>query len=220
MALFGLALGIHITSGSVGLLSGTINIIRRKGDVAHSRIGKAFFWSMLCTGFSSLLLAQLHPNYFLFTVGVFTIYMTGTGQRSLALKQIANGASAKPIDWFLTGAMLLFSLIFLGMGIYRLTQSDNFGIVLIVFGSIAMLMSKADFNHYRGLSLLKNAWLIVHIQRMTGAYIASLTAFLVVNLDNKLIPGAVAWLLPTAVLVPLIVKWSRQHSRPKTQAAS
>lgn len=217
MTLFKLVLSIHIISGGLGLLSGTVNIIRRKGDLIHARVGKVFFLSMLSTGISSLGLAQMHPNYFLFIVGIFTIYMTATGQRSLALKQIANGAKAKPIDWLLTGAMLLVALGFLGMGIYRITNGDNFGIVLMVFGGIALLMCKADFNHYRDMSPLKNAWMPIHIQRMIGAYISALTAFLVLNLHGDYIPGFVAWLLPTALLVPFIVRWSRQYSKLKRE---
>jgi type IV secretory pathway component VirB8 len=45
---------------------------------------------------------------------------------------------------------------------------------------------------------------------MIGAYIASITAFLVVN--NTILPGVVAWLLPTAVLVPVLIKWSRKYA--------
>jgi hypothetical protein len=52
---------------------------------------------------------------------------------------------------------------------------------------------------------------------MIGAYISALTAFLVVNLHGDYIPGFVAWLLPTALLVPFIVRWSRQYSKLKRE---
>jgi hypothetical protein len=44
---------------------------------------------------------------------------------------------------------------------------------------------------------------------MTGSYIASSTAFLVVN--NTILPGIIAWLIPTVLLVPLIIMWSRKN---------
>ncbi|MEJ7684882.1 MAG: hypothetical protein WKG06_44950 [Segetibacter sp.] len=44
---------------------------------------------------------------------------------------------------------------------------------------------------------------------MTGSYVASATAFLVVN--NKILPNIIAWLLPTIIIVPLIVSWTRKY---------
>jgi uncharacterized membrane protein YbaN (DUF454 family) len=48
---------------------------------------------------------------------------------------------------------------------------------------------------------------------MTGAFIASATAFLVVNAKYfpDIIPGFVYWLLPTIIFTPLIVKWSKKY---------
>ena len=94
--LFQIFLVLHITGGAVGLLSGTINIIRKKGDKKHKLVGKFFLYGMLLAGFSALVLSVLHPNYFLFIVGVFTLYMTGTGERYLYLKKLlATGTFTK-----------------------------------------------------------------------------------------------------------------------------
>lgn len=51
----------------------------------------------------------------------------------------------------------------------------------------------------------------MHTSRMTGAYIAASTAFLVVNARHlpKAIPGFALRLAPTIALTPLIVWWSR-----------
>ena len=40
---------------------------------------------------------------------------------------------------------------------------------------------------------------------MVGTYIASITAFLVVN--NTILPGLVVWLAPGVLLTPLIFYW-------------
>jgi hypothetical protein len=66
-----------------------------------------------------------------------------------------------------------------------------------------------DFKNFRNKSKVKNFWLTTHIQRMTGSYIASATAFLVVN--NTILLGVISWLLPTAILTPLIVIWVRKY---------
>jgi hypothetical protein len=52
---------------------------------------------------------------------------------------------------------------------------------------------------------------------MLGSYIASVTAFLVVN--NTILPPMIAWLLPTAAVTPLIVTWSRKHKKVAIQEA-
>jgi hypothetical protein len=50
---------------------------------------------------------------------------------------------------------------------------------------------------------------------MIGAYIASITAFLVVNID--FVPGAILWLLPTFLMVPLIIVWSNKYKILKSE---
>ena len=64
---------------------------------------------------------------------------------------------------------------------------------------------------------LVSIMMLAHLQRMTGSYIAACTAFLVVNLDKVKIPipPVIAWLLPTMILTPLIIKWSRERGHIK-----
>jgi len=207
--LFTTLLIIHIVAGSIGLITGTINIARKKGDKVHKNIGKFFLYGMLVNGFAGLLMSLLHPNYFLFIIAVFSIYLVGTGQRSLSLKRLHEDQKPKAIDWLLTLTMLVFAFAFVGFGAYLLVNGEALGTVLIAFGMISFLMVKKDIKNYRGQSEIKNHWLLTHIQRMIAGYIAALTAFLVVN--NTILPGVVAWLLPTVVLTPLIFYWSKKY---------
>jgi hypothetical protein len=146
---------------------------------------------------------------FLFIVGVFSIYMVSTAKRFLFLKNIHLGQKPKPIDWVLTILMSLFGLFFIIYGALLLANSKNFGYVLLVFGFISLLMAKKDFSIYNGNINNTNYWLLIHIGRMVGAYIASITAFLVVN--NTILPGVVVWLAPTVVLTPLIFYWLNKY---------
>lgn len=211
--LFNIFLVLHITSGTIGLLTGTYNLIRTKGDRMHKNIGKIFSLSMLMTGVSALVLAILNPNYFLFIIGIFTIYLTATGHRYIYLKMLSIHQRPKELDWLITISMLLAGIIFLVMGILQLISGTTFGIVFIVFGMIGLLFVKTDFANYRGKVKGKNYWLVAHLQRMTAAYIAAFTAFLVVNADNipVPVPAIVFWLLPTVLLTPLIVMWTRRR---------
>lgn len=213
---FNVFLILHIAGGSVGLLTGAINILRKKGDKKHRFIGILFLFSMLTTGISALVLAYLNPNHFLFIVGVFTLYLVGSGQRYLKHKQPSKLRS-KLIDWIITSLMLLAGILFIGLGVSTIVKSNMFGLVYITFGSLGLLFVRQDFRNYNNTSTVKNYWLIGHLQRMTGGFIAALTAFLVVNnrYFPERIPSFIFWLLPTIILTPLIIKWSRKYEVKK-----
>ena len=210
--LFKIFLALHIVCGATGLISGTVNIVRKKGGKNHKATGNVFLYSMLVAGSSALFLSVVKENYFLFIVGIFTVYMTGTGRRYLLFKN----KERKPnwIDYLLSYGMLATALVFAAMGTYKLIHHDNFGIVFLVFGVIAFRFAMVDIKNYSGKHSFRNYWLIGHLQRMMGSYIAALTAFLVVNSKYlpPQMPAYVAWLFPTVVVVPLIFKWSKKYA--------
>jgi hypothetical protein len=210
--IFNILLVLHIIGGTLGIASGTINIIRKKGDMPHKTVGKVFLYSMLLAGISSLILAVMHPNNLLFIIGVFTIFLVGTGRRYLSLKQLAQGQKPLLVDWFLTIVMLIFGVIFICYGLFTLIHKELFALVYIVFGVAGLRYVLKDFNYYRGQKITtKNYWLIEHIGRTMAGYIASLTALLVVNSASlSFIPNVLLWLLPTIIFVPLIVIWSKK----------
>lgn len=211
--LFKIFLTLHIIGGSVGLFTGTINLVRKKGDKNHKLIGKIFAYSMLTAGISSFVLSILHVNYFLFMIGVFTIYLVGTGYRYIYLKMLGSDQRPKILDWAITIGMLLVGLLFIRLGIRHLLAHNNFGIVFIVFGTLGLRSAKTDFDNYRGKLREKNYWLLAHLQRMTGGYIAAITAFLVVNAKYSpvVLPSVLVWLLPTVILTPLIISWTKKY---------
>jgi len=211
--LFKTMLYIHITGGATGLISGLLNLTRKKGDKKHRTTGNVFTWAMLCTGFSALILSVLNPNYFLFIVGVFTVYLVGTGKRYIYLKLLAKDQKAGITDRILTYGMLVAGIAFVISGILLLYSAKYFGIVLIVFGILSLLFVRKDLRHYKGITGSKNYWLLEHLQRMTGAFIAASTAFLVVNTPNLPFnpPSVLMWLLPTIILTPLIIYWSNKY---------
>lgn len=210
--IFKIFLVIHVIGGSIGLLTGILNMIAEKGNSKHKTIGKIFSFSMLSAGISSLVLSTIHPSLFMFMVGIFTIYMVGTGNRYLHLKMLNNNQKPKLIDWTLTITMMLSGILFIVLGTLNLLKSNYFGVVFITFGFLGMLFVRHDFKNYTGKSHLLNYWLSEHLQRMIGAFIASTTAFLVVNAKYlpSTIPIVVYWLLPTLLFTPLIIIWARK----------
>lgn len=206
MDFFQLLLILHISGGTISLLLGLVIMLSKKGGKVHQKIGRIYFYAMLTAALVALPMSCIHPNYFLFIIGVFTAFMLVSGKRYLHKKTTSD---VTPIDWLLTGIMLLFGLAFMGFGIYNLMHQAFFGIVFIAFGMISMLFINQDYKNFTGKSTIKNYGLTTHLQRMSGSYIASVTAFIVVN--NTILPGVLAWLLPTAILVPFIIKWTRKY---------
>jgi uncharacterized membrane protein len=199
---------IHIVMGALSLMTGTLNILFKKGTTQHKTVGKVFVISMLISSFTALILSIYDDNLFLLIIGIFTIYMIATGTRFLKIKKRVQFKRLKYSDWVLTLLMLFFSIFLLTNGIQKILNGFQFGIVPIVFSLISLFMVIQDIRIFMGLSRFKNFGLLIHIQRMIGAYIASLTAFLVVNVEFS--TAFVVWLLPTLIFLPLIIIWSRK----------
>ncbi|MBK6859075.1 MAG: DUF2306 domain-containing protein [Saprospiraceae bacterium] len=206
MTLFKILLAIHIFCGGTSLLIGFFILLSRKGNRRHKFAGTIYFYSMLLTALLAVVLAYLHPNYFLFIIGIFTSYMLLTGKSYLRKR---SQFDVKYIDWLLSLTMLLFGAVLIAFGCYNMILGNYFGIVHLVFGGFSWLFVYQDYINFKGRSSVQNYWLVTHLQRMVGSYIASVTAFIVVN--NTLLPGIVAWILPTVLLVPLIIIWSRKY---------
>ncbi len=206
MSLFSSLLYLHIAAGTTSLLMGLVVLFLRKSDRRHKLLGNIYFFSLLIASIVAIPMSYLHANAFLFIVSIFTIYMLLTGRRYIRKK---SAADVTVVDWSLSTVMAIFGVAFIGFGCFHLLRSNTFGTVWVVFGLIGCLFVYQDWVNYRGKSGTKNFYLTTHLQRFIGSYIATVTAFLVVN--NTWLPGTIAWLLPTVLLVPLIVWWSRKY---------
>ena len=188
----------HAAFGGIALLVGLIALIVTKGNYLHRTAGKIFYYCML-TGASLAIIISLlpkHENPFLFSIGIFSCYMILSGKRILKMKKLFCGAKPQTVDLLLPVIMGLTST---GMLIFRIkmkTGGDNNGIVLIVFSLIGATMSASDLKMIRKQPTDKKFWLYQHISKMTGGYIAAVTAFVVVN---EFIPGIYGWLSPTVI---------------------
>jgi uncharacterized membrane protein len=200
---------LHIVGGSIGLLCGTLVFTLKKGTKTHATLGKLFLIGMLLAGVTSQVMAVIHPNAFLFMVGVFTLYLVGSGARAIYTKSFRAHHS---IDRFLQFGMIIAGIILIFLGVKRLLTGDFFGIVFVVFAGIGLLMALQDLRS-TSIPHDKKAYLRKHLQRLGGGFIASATAFLVVNIRElpDWLPAWGLWLLPTIVISPLLFYYSRKH---------
>lgn len=213
--LFNSFLIIHIICSTIGLLSGTMSMVLKKGNNFHRKIGQVYYFTMLIGGLSSMVLSAIHRNVFLFLLGIFTVYLIITGKRYLSFKNADH--KCNKFDWLHSIAMFLVAGTLVILGIYRSIDRNEFGVIFIFFGLLGLRFSSTDYTYFRGKSKVINFWLTVHLQRFIGSYIAALTAFLVVNAKYipKTIPFWVVWLLPSIILIPVILRWTRKYRKIK-----
>ena len=188
----------HATFGGIALLSGFVALVTPKGNTLHRRGGKIFYYTMLAGAFLAIIISNLpnHKSPFLFVIGIFSSYMILSGKRILSLKKLYRGEKAKTKDFLLPTLMSLTATAMLFYGIKMKSSGDDNGIVLIVFGAIAGIMAASDIRLLRSKPTDKKFWLYQHISKMTGGYIAAVTAFIVVN---QFLPGLWGWLTPTVI---------------------
>ncbi|MBZ0205126.1 MAG: DUF2306 domain-containing protein [Flavobacteriales bacterium] len=203
-----LSLVVHIISGFTALLTGTAILVLRKGGKVHRRTGLVYFIALMAVAATSFVMSVIHPSPFLFMVGVFTLYLGLSGYR--AVKHRLRHTGAWDLLITLLGAANAVAMVLSGH------------LVLMVFGGISAWLVFGDVRTYvytlRHMPVPKLLWLQRHIGHMLGSYIATVTAFLVVNLSSSPL-GMMIWFAPMVVVVPLILIWTRRYVAGPTLAA-
>lgn len=213
-------LALHIVAGFIALATGGIALAASKGRNTHNLSGRIFFYAMMLVTLTALLLSLIKDLSFLLMIAVFSGYMAYTGYRAMHFFRKQKHLTI--IDKTLWGCATLFALWML---LHALQLSfplpswqfrfDSFALILMVFGLILGRFVLQDFFACHSPSTsTKNQWLPLHIVRMCGAYIATFTAFLVVNVTVQ--PAFIPWLLPTLLGTPLISYFIRKYQTKPT----
>lgn len=206
---------VHAIAGTVALLAGPVAMLTKKGGYLHRLSGRYYIYSMMVVFVTAVVVAYLKSLTFLFMVAFFSSYLVLSGYRALRWKQLSTNRRVAPIDWFIQIGAGLTAAVLLVWGGYQVAMGSLFGSVGLIFGAIALLRVWQTITKFKTPPDDKAYWLYSHIIGMSGGYIATLTAFLVVNVH--FLPSVVIWLLPTVVGVPLIVTVIR---RIRTERAS
>ncbi len=200
---------IHAVFGGIALLAGGMAISVRKGSSTHKKSGKVFFFSMLFSAAISLIVALLpnHENPFLFSIGIFSAYFLISGYRSLRYK---NQDFKLGLDRLISYILILTGI---SMIIYPLLNEGKINIVLLVFGIVSLIFGGRDLMLYQKPEKLRKDWLKLHLGKMTGGYIAAMTAFIVVN---EVLPGILNWFAPGLIGGFFIAYWLKKVGKTKT----
>jgi len=203
MELYKVLISLHIVSGFTALFGGLVPIFAKKGSKLHVRGGWVYFWAMTGVLLTTIGLFAMKPSQLLFLllVGIFSFYIAFSGVRSVRFKKTTNRAA--PLDWLMAGLVSVCGIIMIGLSIFHFFAQKGvfeYAILFLVFGTICFTQATSDLSKFRKLKMglrLAKPWLAAHIIKMGGAYIATCTAFFVVNIH--FLPTLIVWLTPTVI---------------------
>lgn len=179
---------VHMFVGTLALAAGPVAMWSPKGGKVHRLAGNIYVCAMVVIAATGAILALKINSIFMLSIAVLSFYLTYTGYRALGRKQSHKGSWFNSLDWAVT--LLAFAF---GLGLIV----RGFGDVLsLFFGMLTCSLSVITLrrlNRKRG----KHDWLYDHITGMCGSYIATFTAFALVNM--RFLPPVLLWILPTVV---------------------
>ena len=199
---------IHAPLGGIALLTGGIALIVKKGNNVHKKSGKIFFFSMLFSAISAFIISVLpnHESPVLFSIGLFSTYFLISGLRSLRFKHKEFQLKTDKIIAY------IISLTGITVILYPILLFSKLNIILTVFGVIGIVFGLRDLKLFKDIKNLKKNWLKLHLGKMTGGYIAAVSAFFVVN---QILPGIWNWFVPGIIGSGYITYWMIKLNKKK-----
>lgn len=204
----------HVAIGFLALAIGLIPMLSKKGSRLHNITGLVYYWSMVIVAVSAVALVIISPitdgRLFLTCIAVFSFYLCFTGRRSL---QQRNHEPVRWYDWGISGLMGATSLAMIAYGLYNVSniwlkgQFEAIGILFLAFGIFSGSSARYDFKKYLLPYKAKygnREWFFIHIERMGGSYIATFTAFALVNIryifpDASIAVNIATWIMPGVI---------------------
>ena len=202
-------LPIHILAGTIALIGAALAVSSEKGKKLHILSGKTYFLSMVAIFLTAIPMSILNSDIF-FLIAIFSFYLAFAGMRfAKNRKGIATIG-----DWITVGLML-----FSGVGMWTLAtiyfiNDDSQYATLIVFGLLALALGSADFISNKNQTATGKERISRHLTNMMGGTIAVITAVLVVNVNIE--PVWIWWVLPTALITPVISWWNVKVLRERS----
>ena len=195
-------LTIHILAGTIALLCAAMAVSSEKGKKLHVLSGRTYFWCMVAIFLTSIPMSIITNNIFLFLIAIFSFYLAFAGMR---FARNRKGVTTT-LDWIIVSLMILSGVGMWILAAIYFTNNNSQYIPLLVFGFLAIALGYADFKSHKNKTAIGKERLSRHLTNMMGGTIAVITAVLVVNVDLE--PAWVWWVLPTALITPVIFWWN------------
>lgn len=220
MTTFDVFRSIHIAAGFSALSSFWIPMVVTKGGSLHRRAGWFYVCAMATVAVSAVIMATIRLFFqdgnsdgrkvfsiFLLFIAVLSSSSAWFGIRVLQQKKRV-GVHSELADVAWSTALLLASVATIVLG-FHLDVA-----LLKYFPALGLFVSVNQLLYWRRAPREKAHWWFKHMSGMFASCIATVTAFSVFGGPRFLgISGTSLWLwfTPTAVLVPVLLYWSRRY---------
>ena len=195
---------IHVLAGTIALLCSAIAVSSEKGKKFHVLSGRTYFWCMVGIFLTAIPMSIINSNIFLFLIAIFSFYLAFAGMRFAKNRK----GMATTIDWIAVSLMILSGLGMWVLAVIYFINENSQYITLLVFGFIALALGCADYISHKNKAAIGKERIAKHLTNMMAGTIAVITAVLVVNVNIE--PIWIWWLLPTAVITPIIFYWNKK----------
>lgn len=201
---------LHITAGSLALLSGTAAISFRKGSSRHALAGNLFVISMLCMAASGAYMAYMKPQMHNFFGGLLTIYLVATAWMTAKRRRMETSI----FDWtaLLVALAVGLSLLIYGVEAANSSAGSRGGVPAGMFfflGSITLLSAAGDIRMLARGGISSSSRIVRHLWRMCFALFVATGSFFIGQ--QRVFP---LWFRGTKLLfilgilpLPLLVFW-------------
>lgn len=196
------ALTLHITGGSVGILTGWVAVLATKGERLHRLSGKAFVLGMALLAASAIYLGgaltALKPTELgNIGAGLVVLYLISTSWMTVRRPPRTTGTFEK----FALAMAIALSATYLIWGVRALAPHgyDGYGpAIYFTFGGITALFAAFDVKTIRQGGVRGSARIARHLLRMCAAWLMACISFF--EGQQKVMP---AWMHGSKVLLVL-----------------
>lgn len=207
---------LHISGAVVGLISGTLSMIFRKGSSLHRVAGTFFFVSMMCmSGAGAYIAAFIHPVMANVLGGLLTFYLVVTAWRAGRHREARIGAFE--YSAFIFGSLISVFAFSLSL---QAAQSVKHGFPptgYFIFGTIALLFVSSDLRMIVRGGLDNVQRIRRHLNRMCIAFLIAVFSFFPgqAKLFSRAARATPVYYLPHILLVLSLFYWLIRVSRRK-----
>lgn len=198
----------HVFAGVLSLVSGMMIFVMAKGTRFHVRVGQLYFLAMLLVFLTSVWVSIYKGNWFLLLVGIFSFYLVQSGIELNKFRKQRIVSFWNKLRVIIAGIAFLTMIV---LSILVFQSKMVLSIILLVFGLIGLSLVRMEFIYFilNRPAEDPRVYFREHIGRMTGSYIAAVTAFLVNNVHGM--HPLLIWLGPTLIGFAVIRYFDRSY---------
>jgi uncharacterized membrane protein len=205
-----LVLALHITAATVGLASGALALIYRKGSALHRRAGDWFVASMLVMAGIGAAVAPFLPQRGSAVTGAFTLYLVVTGWMTMRRKPGVIGRFESFALLYVAGVVA--ADLFFGWQAATSPSGELDGIPAapdFIFAVVAAIAGFGDLRVIRRGGITGVQRVARHLWRMCVAlFIATFSFFLgQQQVFPQALQGSALLFIPEFALLAVLVYW-------------